>query len=75
MSPCAVGAVPGGGDSYGHSLIVDPWWQVLADGGPEPGVVSACIEMDRVAAARRMIPSLQHDREFRPTPPAKRSIA
>ena len=62
VSPCAIGDIPGGGQSYGHSLIVDPWGEVMADGGAMPGVVQATIDLDRVAQSRARIPSLQHDR-------------
>lgn len=64
LAPCAVGPVPGGGESYGHSLIVDPWGRVLADGGEAPGVVTAEIDVAQVAATRARIPSLTHDRPF-----------
>ena len=64
VSPCAVGPIPGGGESYGHSLIVDPWGGVLADGGTTPGVVHAQIDLGKVAIARARIPSLTHDRTF-----------
>ncbi|MEX0285393.1 MAG: carbon-nitrogen hydrolase family protein [Paracoccaceae bacterium] len=64
ISPCATGPVPGGGACYGHSLIVDPWGTVLADGGTDPGVVRAKIDLGAVAEARRKIPSLSHDRSF-----------
>ncbi|MEM7564532.1 MAG: carbon-nitrogen hydrolase family protein [Pseudomonadota bacterium] len=50
--------------SYGHSLIIDPWGEVLADGGAEPGIIYADIDTDKVAKARRMIPALTHDRNF-----------
>ncbi len=50
--------------SYGHSLIVDPWGAVLADGGEEPGIVVAEIDPAKVAEARAMVPSLRHDRDF-----------
>jgi predicted amidohydrolase len=50
--------------SWGHSLIVDPWGKVLADGGAEPGIVYAEIELSSVERARRMIPALTHDRAF-----------
>ena len=56
----------GGAATYGHSLIVDPWGEVLADGGEEPGVVLAEIDLRRVAEVRAMIPSLRHDRPFGP---------
>jgi predicted amidohydrolase len=54
----------GESESYGHSLIVDPWGRVLAEGGEEPGFVLAEIDPARVAEARRMIPALEHDRNF-----------
>jgi len=53
-----------GRDTYGHSLIVDPWGRVLAEGGTEPGVVMAEIDLGEVAKARARIPSLQHGRRF-----------
>jgi predicted amidohydrolase len=51
-------------ETFGHSLIVDPWGEVLADGGTEPGVVLARIDPSRVETARKAIPSLQHGRRF-----------
>ncbi len=51
--------------TYGHSLIVAPWGEVLADGGDEPGIVVAEIDMDRVNEARSMVPSLHNDRDYR----------
>lgn len=51
-------------ETFGHSLIVDPWGVVLADGGLEPGVVLATIDPAKVQAARKSIPSLQHGRRF-----------
>ncbi|MGE0565404.1 MAG: carbon-nitrogen hydrolase family protein [Pseudolabrys sp.] len=53
-----------GRETYGHSLIVDPWGKVIAEGGEEPGVVMAEIDPAQVAAARARIPSLQHGRRF-----------
>ena len=64
VSPCAIGPIVGGGESYGHSLVVNPWGEVVADGGTLPGVVQARIDLDKVAEARGRIPSLTHDREF-----------
>jgi predicted amidohydrolase len=51
-------------ETFGHSLIVDPWGRVLAEGGTEPGVVMAEIDLAQVTAARARIPSLQHGRRF-----------
>ena len=64
FAPCSVGNVPGGGEAYGHSLIVDPLGEVIAAGGGEPGVVLAEIDTGLVDEARQRIPSLSHDRQF-----------
>jgi deaminated glutathione amidase len=50
--------------TYGHSLAVDPWGRIIGEGGTEPGVVFADLEVSEVAAARARIPSLQHGRRF-----------
>jgi len=48
--------------TYGHSLIVDPWGEVVADAGDGPGFALAKIDLARVDEARRRIPALTHDR-------------
>ncbi len=53
-----------GRETYGHSLVVDPWGRILAEGGTEPGVILADIDPAQVAAARARIPSLLHGRRF-----------
>lgn len=53
-----------GRDTYGHSLIVSPWGEVLADGGTDPGVVLADIDLGVLADVRQRVPSLSHDRPF-----------
>jgi predicted amidohydrolase len=58
-----------GRETYGHSLIIDPWGRVLAEGGTEPGVIMAEIDPAQVAVARGRIPSLQHGRRFEVTEP------
>jgi len=64
VAPCAIGKVDGGGASYGYSLIINPWGEILADGGDQVGVASAVIDLDEVGIARQRIPSLRHDRSF-----------
>jgi len=59
-----------GRETYGHSLIVDPWGRILAEGGTEPGVVMGTLDLAEVAVARGRIPSLQHGRRFEITAPA-----
>ena len=58
------GAHENGRETFGHSLAVDPWGRILAEGGTEPCVVMANIDPAAVAAARARIPSLQHGRRF-----------
>jgi predicted amidohydrolase len=53
-----------GRETFGHSLLIDPWGRVLAEGGVEPEVVLADIDLAEVAGARARIPSLQHGRRF-----------
>ncbi len=64
ISPCAIGRIDGGGEAYGHSLVVNPWGEVIADGGMLPGVVQARIDLSKVNEARARIPSLSHDRAY-----------
>ncbi len=51
--------------TYGHSMVVAPWGEVVLDAGTEPGVYLAEIDMDAVREARGRVPSLTHDRPFR----------
>lgn len=50
--------------THGHSLVVAPWGEVIADGGIEPGVTLVDIDLAMVEEARHRVPSLRHDREF-----------
>ncbi|MEL6599461.1 MAG: carbon-nitrogen hydrolase family protein [Pseudomonadota bacterium] len=50
--------------TYGHSLAVDPWGRVMADGGDVPGLTLVDIDLAEVATARAKIPSLDHDRDY-----------
>lgn len=70
FAPGQCGVHAGGRKTYGHSLIVDPWGQVLADGGEQPGYIVAEVDPGNVLEARRRIPALQHDRELAPPQPA-----
>jgi len=58
------GTLVGGGESFGHSLIVDPWGRVLADGGENEGFVVAEIDPAKVEEARKRIPALANARDF-----------
>ena len=53
-----------GRDTYGHSLAIDPWGRILAEGGIDPAVLIVTIDPAEVAAARSRVPSLNHGRRF-----------
>jgi predicted amidohydrolase len=64
MAAAQGGMHENGRATFGHSLIVDPWGRIVAEGGTEPGVVMATIDPAEVANARGRVPSLQHGRRF-----------
>ncbi len=64
IAPAQGGLHANGRRTYGHSLIVAPWGEILAEGGVDPGIIIADIDMAQVADARARVPSLQHDRDF-----------
>ena len=64
FAPAQCGEHAEGRKTYGHSLILAPWGEVLADAGDEPGVITADIDPAKVDEARSMIPALTHDRRF-----------
>ena len=64
IAPAQGGAHAGGRKTYGHSLIVAPWGEVLAEAGTEPGVIVADIDPRLSTEARARVPNLQHDRQF-----------
>src|SRR5437764_10613434 len=53
-----------GRETFGHSLVIDPWGRILAEGGSEPGVGFADVDPAEGATGRGRIPSLQHGRRF-----------
>jgi deaminated glutathione amidase len=64
IAPAQGGKHANGRSTYGHSMIVGPWGEVLAEAGTDPGIVVADIDLDEVTAVRTRIPSLTHDRPF-----------
>jgi predicted amidohydrolase len=55
-----------GRETYGHSIIIDPWGAVVAEkADEEPGVLMADLDVTKVADARAKIPALKHDRDFK----------
>src|SRR3569623_700819 len=64
IAPAQGGTHANGRKTYGHSLIVAPWGEILAEAGTEPGVILADIDPALSVSAREKVPSLQHDRHF-----------
>ncbi len=64
FAPAQTGEHEGGRKTFGHSLAIDPWGAVVADGGTDAGMVMAQVDPAAVAAARMRMPSLRHDRPF-----------
>ena len=62
-----------GRDTFGHSIAIDPWGRVLAEGGTEPDVILADVDPSQVAIVRARIPSLQHGRRFEMVEPIAES--
>jgi predicted amidohydrolase len=64
LAPAQTGSHHGERKTYGHSLVVSPWGEVIADGGDAPGIIYAALNMNEVDKARASIPALTHDRAF-----------
>lgn len=50
--------------TYGHSVAVSPWGEVLADAGTDPGVAFVDLDLSQVALSRQRVPALTHDRDY-----------
>ena len=64
FAPAQSGTHETGRETYGHSLIVAPWGEVIAEAGVETGFIMADIDPAAVTSARARVPSLLHDRDF-----------
>jgi deaminated glutathione amidase len=64
VAAATCGTHPGGHETFGHAMIVDPNGQVIAEAGDEPEVICATIDPSKVESVRERMPSLQHDRDF-----------
>ena len=64
LAPAQCGRHANGRETYGHSLVVSPWGEILADGGDQPSIVVAELDRDAIRVARERIPSLRPDRPF-----------
>ena len=64
FAPAQYGRHPGGRKIYGRSLIINPWGELLADDGEQPGIVMTNVEPAKAIKARCKMPSLHHDRPY-----------
>jgi predicted amidohydrolase len=64
IAPAQGGTHANGRKTYGHSLIIGPWGEVLAEAATDPGVIYADIDPAASAAARAKLPNLRHGRTF-----------
>ena len=64
VAPAQWGDHAEGRKTYGHSLIVDPWGEVIADGGEGENLVFGTLDLDMVEKSRRRIPSLHAEQTF-----------
>jgi predicted amidohydrolase len=62
VAAAQVGQHEDGRQTFGHSLVVDPWGEILLDMGEEPGVAFADIDLKRISDVRSRIPALSHRR-------------
>lgn len=74
VAPAQTGEHAGGRQTYGHSLIISPWGEILADGGEAEGFILADCDTARIDKARRMIRALHHARPFAPPLPDKGAL-
>lgn len=62
MAPAQGGLHENGRRTWGHSLVIDPWGEVLACVDEGPGVAVADVDLKRLADVRQQLPALQHRR-------------
>ena len=62
LAAAQTGEHHGGRKTYGHSMIISPWGDIIAEAGTEPGIIYGDIDLSAVDRARTAIPALQHDR-------------
>ncbi|MDE2462686.1 MAG: carbon-nitrogen hydrolase family protein [Alphaproteobacteria bacterium] len=64
IAPAQGGLHANGRRTYGHSMIISPWGEILAEAGADPGIILAEIDLAAAHDARARIPNLRHDRDF-----------
>jgi predicted amidohydrolase len=64
FAPAQGGTHENGRQTYGHSLIIGPWGEIMAEAGTNPEIIYADIDTGQITKARTRLPSLTHDRDF-----------
>ncbi|HYG45547.1 MAG TPA: carbon-nitrogen hydrolase family protein [Bordetella sp.] len=64
VAAATCGEHPGPWQTFGHSLVVDPWGTIIAEAGDAPEVLLCELDLDQVAHTRAALPALAHDRSF-----------
>lgn len=64
IAPAQCGTHPNNRQTFGHSMIIDPWGAIVAEAGDEPCVIMAEINPQLVTRIREQLPSLQHSRNY-----------
>jgi predicted amidohydrolase len=65
LAPAQTGTHHGDRKTYGHSLVIGPWGEIIADGGADVGIVHAELDLNEIEKARSAIPALKHDRSYK----------
>lgn len=65
IAPAQTGEHENGRKTWGHSMIIDPWGEVLAEMDEKPGITVADLDLNDVRQARQSIPALKHDRAYK----------
>jgi predicted amidohydrolase len=64
LAPAQIGHHENGRETYGHSLMIDPWGRILAEAEAGDDVIYVDLDLGLVAKARQQIPALQHGRDY-----------
>ncbi len=64
VAPAQCGTHDGGRQTYGHSIIIDPWGRILAEAEEKPGIIYAELDLSLINESRKSLAQLQHDREY-----------
>ena len=64
MAAAQGGQHENGRETFGHSLIISPWGEVLSEAGTDPGIIHADLDLNLIEKTRHRIPARSHERDF-----------